>query len=44
VTVVATKKPDGVYKPAFPETVLNSGDHLVVAGGKKALDDFVQLQ
>jgi trk system potassium uptake protein TrkA len=44
VTVVATKKPDGEYKPAFPETVLNSGDHLVVAGGKKALDEFVQLQ
>ena len=44
VTVVATKKPDGEYKPAFPDTVLNSGDHLVVAGGKKALDEFVQLQ
>lgn len=44
VTVVATKRPDGEYKPAFPETVLNSGDHLVVAGGKKALDEFVQLQ
>ncbi len=44
VTVVAVKKPEGDYKPAFPETVLNSGDHLVVAGGKKALDEFVQLQ
>ena len=44
VTVVAVKKPNSAYTPAFPTTVLDAGDHLVVAGGKKALDEFVQLQ
>jgi trk system potassium uptake protein TrkA len=44
VTVVAVNHGNGVYDPAFPETVLKAGDHLVVAGGKKALDEFVQLQ
>ncbi|MFM1795444.1 MAG: hypothetical protein RLZZ340_121 [Actinomycetota bacterium] len=44
VTVVAVNHGDGVYIPAFPETVLKSGDHLVVAGRKQPLDEFVQLQ
>lgn len=44
VTVVAVNSGDGVYAPAFPETKLNVGDLLVVAGRKQPLDDFVQLQ
>ena len=44
VTVVAVNSGDGVYKPAFPETKLNAGDLLVVAGRKQPLDEFVQLQ
>lgn len=43
VTVVATSSGDANYSPAFPETVLHVGDHLVVAGHKKPLDEFVQL-
>lgn len=44
VTVVAVNHGDGMYTPAFPETILKSGDHLVVAGRKQPLDEFVQLQ
>ena len=44
VTVVAVNHGDGVYTPAFPETILKAGDLLVVAGGKEALSQFVQLQ
>lgn len=44
VTVVAVNSGDGVYTPAFPETKLNAGDLLVVAGRKQPLDEFVQLQ
>jgi trk system potassium uptake protein TrkA len=44
VTVVAVKTGDGEYSPAFPVTVLNKGDLLVVAGGKQALSEFVQIQ
>lgn len=44
VTVVAVNSGDGVYAPAFPETKLNAGDLLVVAGRKQPLDEFVQLQ
>ena len=43
VTVVAYSHAGEPYQPAFPETVLNEGDLLVVAGRKKPLDDFVQL-
>jgi trk system potassium uptake protein TrkA len=43
VTVVAFSHGDANYTPAFPETVLHEGDHLVVAGRKKPLDEFVQL-
>lgn len=43
VTVVASSRGDGNYTPAFPETVLHAGDHLVVAGRKKPLDEFCQL-
>lgn len=43
VTVVATSTGDGNYSPAFPETVLNKGDHIILAGRKKHLNDFNQL-
>jgi trk system potassium uptake protein TrkA len=43
VTVVASSHGDGNYTPAFPETVLHAGDHLVVAGRKQPLDEFCQL-
>ncbi len=43
VTVVAYSHGDGNYTPAFPETVLHKGDHLVVAGRKQPLDEFCQL-
>ncbi|MEY4993777.1 MAG: hypothetical protein RIS82_899 [Actinomycetota bacterium] len=43
VTVVATSHGDSEYSPAFPDTVLNSGDFLVVAGRKAPLDEFCQL-
>ena len=43
VTVVASSHGGGEYKPAFPETVLEAGDHLIVAGRKQPLDEFVQL-
>jgi trk system potassium uptake protein TrkA len=43
VTVVAFSHDGGAYQPAFPETLLNTGDLLVVAGRKKPLDAFCQL-
>ncbi|MEY4639380.1 MAG: hypothetical protein RLY13_378 [Actinomycetota bacterium] len=43
VTVVASSRGDSNYTPAFPETVLHAGDHLVVAGRKQPLDEFCQL-
>jgi trk system potassium uptake protein TrkA len=44
VTVVATSSGDGQYTPAFPETVLRSGHHIVVAGPKEPLNDFCLLE
>lgn len=43
VTVVATSHGDGNYQPAFPETLLAKGDHIIVAGRKGPLDVFCQL-
>lgn len=43
VTVVAVTKGDGQYQPAFPETVLEAGDQIVVAGQVEPLDKFCQL-
>jgi trk system potassium uptake protein TrkA len=40
---VATSKGDGKYTPAFPDTVLRTGDQIVVAGPKGPLDQFCQL-
>ena len=42
VTVVAINDGNG-YKPAFPESVLNKGDQIVIAGPKGPLDQFCQL-
>ena len=43
VTVVAVTKGDGKYTPAFPETVLNVGDQIVVAGQVDPLNEFCSL-
>lgn len=43
VTVVAVTKGDGKYTPAFPETVLNFGDQIVVAGQVEPLNEFCQI-
>jgi len=43
VTVVAVTKGDGQYSPAFPETVLESGDQIVVAGQVEPLNKFCQV-
>ena len=43
VTVVAVTKGDGNYTPAFPETVLNIGDQIVVAGQVAPLNEFCSL-
>jgi trk system potassium uptake protein TrkA len=42
VTVVAINDGNG-YKPAFPESVLQKGDTIVIAGPKGPLDQFCQL-
>lgn len=43
VTVVATKKAGASYLPSFPETVLETGDVLIVAGRTEKVDQFCQL-
>lgn len=43
VTVVAVTKGDGKYVPAFPETVLNDGNQIVVAGQVEPLNEFCKL-
>lgn len=43
VTVVAVTKGDGEYNPAFPETVLHTGDQIVVAGRVEPLNKFCQI-
>ena len=43
VTVVAVTKGDGEYTPAFPETVLQAGDQIVVAGQVEPLNEFCQI-
>ena len=42
VTVVAINDGNG-YKPAFPESVLQKGYTIVIAGPKGPLDQFCQL-
>jgi trk system potassium uptake protein TrkA len=43
VTVVATKKAGASYVPSFPETVLETGDVMIVAGRTENVDEFCQL-
>jgi trk system potassium uptake protein TrkA len=43
VTVVATKKAGGQYLPSFPETVLETGDVMIVAGRAEMVDEFCQM-
>lgn len=43
VTVVATKKAGAVYLPSFPETVIETGDEIIVAGRTEKVDMFCQL-
>lgn len=43
VTVVATKKAGGKYQPSFPETVIETGDLMVVAGRTEKVDEFCRM-
>ena len=43
VTVVATKKANGGYLPSFPETVIETGDLMVVAGRTAKVDEFCRM-
>lgn len=44
VIVVATSHGNTTYKAASPETVIADGDWLIVAGPKKAVDDFCEIK
>jgi trk system potassium uptake protein TrkA len=43
VTVVATKKAGSTYEPSFPETVIEEGDLMVVAGRTQKVDEFCRM-
>jgi len=43
VTVVATKKANAPYQPSFPETVIEEGDLMVVAGTTQKVDEFCRM-
>jgi trk system potassium uptake protein TrkA len=43
VTVVATKKANASYLPSFPETVIETGDLMVVAGRTERVDEFCRM-
>jgi trk system potassium uptake protein TrkA len=43
ITVVATKKADSTYQPSFPETVIEKGDLMVVAGRTEKVDEFCRM-
>ena len=43
VTIVATRKERESYLPSFPETVLNAGDVMIVAGRTKNVEEFCQM-
>ena len=43
VTVVATRKEGESYQPSFPETVLNTGDVMIVAGRTKKVEEFCRM-
>jgi trk system potassium uptake protein TrkA len=43
VIVVATKRGNGEYVPSYPETALETGDVMIVAGRSEQVDLFCQL-
>ena len=43
ITVVATKRADSTYQPSFPETVIEKGDLMVVAGRTEQVDEFCRM-
>ena len=43
ITVVATKKANASYEPSFPETVIEKGDLMVVAGRTERVDEFCRM-
>ena len=43
VTVVATRKQGESYMPSFPETVLSTGDVMIVAGRTSKVEDFCRM-
>jgi trk system potassium uptake protein TrkA len=43
VTVVATKKANASYEPSFPETLIETGDLMVVAGRTEKVDEFCRM-
>ena len=43
VTVVATRKEGESYLPSFPETVLNTGDVMIVSGRTSQVEDFCRM-
>ena len=43
ITVVATKRADSTYQPSFPETVIEKGDLMIVAGRTQQVDEFCRM-
>lgn len=43
IIVVATSKGDGEFKAATPQTVINAGDFMIVAGPKDRIEAFCKL-
>jgi trk system potassium uptake protein len=43
VTVVATRKDGESYTPSFPETILSTGDVMIVAGRTSKVEDFCRM-
>jgi trk system potassium uptake protein TrkA len=43
VTVVATRKEGASYLPSFPETVLHTGDVMIVSGRTSQVEDFCRM-
>ena len=43
ITVVATKRADSTYQPSFPETVIEKGDLMIVAGRTEQVDEFCRM-
>ena len=43
ITVVATKRAGSTYQPSFPETIIEKGDLMVVAGRTEKVDEFCRM-